>query len=250
MSSRGKYGIVGWVMALFGPLATSGVLVALRSEVPSANAALILVLVVLAAAIIGGRRGGASSAIIAALCFDFFFTRPYYSFTINSRDDLQTTIVLLVVGLVVGELVLRARRSQKLAEARRREVEQIHRIAELAAGSGPAGRLISIVERELVDLTGAQAVRFERPPLHTTLPRLGHGAITIPPENEKGQQRPFGPPNEIELPVWGHGREMGRLVLVLPYDSVGIVIPPEDRALAVALADQLGAVLYAATTAT
>jgi hypothetical protein len=48
------------------------------------------------------------------------------------------------------------------------------------------------------------------------------------------------------LPVWGGGREIGRLVLVMPSDSVGVGIPTDDRAIAVALVDQLGAVLAAA----
>ncbi len=57
---------------------------------------------------------------------------------------------------------------------------------------------------------------------------------------------PIGPPNEVALPVWGGGREIGRVVLVLPENSTGSTLPADDRALAVALVDQLGAVLAAA----
>jgi Domain of unknown function (DUF4118) len=234
------------VTALLGPLALSGLLVAFRGDVFPTNAALVLVLPVLAAAIVGGRWGGAVSAVVAALCFDFFFTRPYYSFTISRRDDVETTIVLLAVGLVVGELVVRARRSQRLAAASGRQVDQIRRVAELAAGGGSSSRLIDVVERELVDLLGARGARFERPPFDTVLPRLGHGLVTIPAAD--GDSPPLGPGNEVELPVWGRGREIGRLVLVMPWDSVGVGIPSDDRALAVALVDQLGAVLAAATS--
>jgi hypothetical protein len=184
--------------------------------------------------------------VVAALCFDFFFTRPYYSFTIDRRDDVETTVVLLVVGLVVGELVVRARRSERAATASRRQVDQIRRVAELAAGSGPAGRLIDVVERELIDLLGARGARFERPPFSTVLPQLRHGIVTIPGSDRDGP--PLGPTNEVELPVWGGGREIGRLVLVMPLDSVGVGIPPDDRAIAVALVDQLGAVLAAASS--
>ncbi len=244
--SEHDVGLLGWVTAIAGPLAVSGILVLFRGELFATNAALVLVLPVLAAAIVGGRWGGVVSAIVAALCFDYFFTRPYYSFTINRRDDVETTLVLLVVGLVVGELVVRARHSRRLERASRREVDQIRRVAELAAGSGPTGRLITVVERELVDLLNARGARFERPPFRTRLPRFGHGIVTIPGDEGSGD-RPLGPPNEVELPVWGHGREIGRLVLVLPDDSIGLAIPSDDRAIAVALVDQLGAVLAAAT---
>jgi hypothetical protein len=247
VGSVGRSRVVACATALLGPPALSGILIAFRGDPFTTNAALVLVLAVLAAAIVGGRWGGASSAVIAALCFDFFFTRPYYSLNISSRDDVGTTIVLFVVGLVVGELVIRTRRSEQLATASRREVDQVRRVAELAAGGGSTGRLISVVEREVVALFGARGARFERPPYPTMLPRLGHGKVTVPgPEGRGGRQ--LGPRNEVELPVWGQGREIGRLVLVLPYDSSGIAIPADDRALAITLVDQLGAVLRASST--
>src|SRR6185369_563763 len=129
--------------------------------------------------------------------------------------------------------------------ASQREVEQVRRVAELAAGAGSQGRLINLVEREVVELLDARGARFERPPFPTTLPKLGHGIVSLPgvdPEHAP----PMGPRNEIELPVWGRGREIGRLVLVLPVDSVGVTLRSNDRAIAVALVDQLGAVLAAA----
>ena len=70
--------------------------------------------------------------------FDFFFTRPYNSFTINSRDDLETAVLLLVVGLVVGELVVRTRRSERRAAESRAEVVHVRRLSELAAGGESA----------------------------------------------------------------------------------------------------------------
>ena len=66
--------------------------------------------------------------------------------------------------------------------------------------------------------------------------------VTLPADRTGGA-RPSGPGNEVALPLWGHGREIGRIVVVLPRHSVGVDIPADDRLLAVALIDQLGAVL-------
>ena len=241
--------VFGWVVAVLGPVVISGILVLVRDELYPTNAALVLVLPVLAAAILCGRRGGVVSAVVAALCFDFFFTRPYSSFSIDRGDDIETMVVLLVVGLVVGELVVRAWRSRYLAYTSRREVDQVRRVAELAAGQGSTGRLITIVENEVVEILGARGARFERSPFLTSLPRLGHDKVTIGGDEDGADDVPLpsGPANEVALPVWGGGREIGRVVLVLPEDSTGATLPADDRALAVALVDQLGAVLAAST---
>ena len=237
-----RLGPAGWVIAVTGPLAVSGIMVAIRGDIRASNAALVLVLAVLGAALVGGRWGGVVSAVIAAGCFDFFFTRPYYSFTISSRDDVETTIFLLAVGIVVGELVRLTRRSQQQARASKQQVEQIRRFAEIGAGGGPAGRLITVVEREIIEVLGTASARFERPPFKTLLASLGHGKVSFPATDQTGRV-PLGPDHELELPIWGKGVPMGRLVLVFTPGTNFISIPPDDRGLAVALADQLGVAL-------
>jgi hypothetical protein len=207
--------------------------------------ALVLVLPVLFAAIAWGRRGGVVAAVLAALVFDFFFTEPYGSFTIDRADDVVTAVVLVVVGIVAGELVVRARRSERRALEREREAVQIRRVAELASGAGGAGRLVTIVTDEVVSVLGASGGRFERPPYRTVLPQLGHGRMTIPGTREAGD-RPFGADDELALPVRGAGRELGRLVVTLPRGRSSSTIPVDDRAFARVLVDQLGATLAAA----
>jgi K+-sensing histidine kinase KdpD len=47
--------------------------------------------------------------------FDFFFTVPYYRFTIRSSSDVTTAVLLLVVGVAVSQLSARARRLKVIA---------------------------------------------------------------------------------------------------------------------------------------
>ncbi|HEX3455871.1 MAG TPA: hypothetical protein VHS03_14695, partial [Gaiellaceae bacterium] len=146
---------------------------------------------------------------------------------------------------VAGELVVRAKRSERRAAEREREVAQIRHVAELAGGAGGAGRLVTIVTDEVVAVLGARDGRFERPPYPTVLPLLGHGRVTVPGTDE-ADGRPFGPGDEVALPVRGSGRELGRLVVRLPHDRSATAIPGDDRAFARVLVDQLGATLAAA----
>jgi Domain of unknown function (DUF4118) len=229
-----------WIVALAGPVVVAAALIPLRGQIRTSNVSLVLVLVVVIAAVVGGRLGGVIAALVSVASFDFFFTRPYYSFTIHTGDDIETATLLLVVGIVVGELVVRTRRSETQAAVSRDEVVRVRRLAELAAGGEPAGRLIGIVQGELSTLLGVRESQFEPLPFRGDYPELTHQGVRIPgTEHSVGDQAN----GRVSLPVFGAGRPVGRFVLQLEPGATGIELPAEDRALAIALADQLGAVL-------
>lgn len=232
---------LAWVVAVAGPVVVSLLLVPMRDEIRTSNVSLVFVLVVVAAAVLGGRATAVTAALVSVAAFDLAFTRPYGSFTIAGRDDVETALLLLAVGLVVGELVVRNRRSRERAAESRAEVVRIRRLSELAAGGEPRGRLIGIVQGELVSLLPVRGCRFEPVPTHEPLPELTHQGVRLPGGADPGSRRS----GQVALPVFGAGRPYGRFVLEFERGGAGagITVPPEDRALAVALADQLGTVL-------
>ena len=229
----------GLVIAAVAPVAIALVLLPFRSDIRTDNVSLVLVLAVLIGAMAHERLGGAVAAVLAAVSFDFLFTRPYYSFTISSGDDLQPFVLLLAVGLVAGELVVRSRRSYAVARHSRREAEQLRHMAELAAGGESPGRLILVVQNELTRILDLKSCRFERPPFQTSLPQLRHRGVRL----AAGDDDESGLHSQLELPVRANGKLIGRFVLTMPVEGSGIALPASDRALAVALADQLGAAL-------
>jgi hypothetical protein len=232
--------VPGYVIGGLGPILVASALVPLREELDNTNLALALVVVVVAAALAGGRGPAAVAAVVAAMSYDFFLTRPYLSLTIDSADDVETTIFLLVIGLLVGELVVRFRRTRRAAERRASEVARLHRVAELAAGGAPVDELERAVQDELIGLLDLRDCFFEPPPVGRPLPRLErNGAVTgVSQHSFTGEE--FALPPELELPVLGRGRQVGRFVLVSdPRAGASL----EERTVAVALSDQLGAVL-------
>jgi hypothetical protein len=234
-----RLGFAGLAAAVLSPLTVAAALLPFRNQIQASNVALVLVLAVLVAAVIGGRPGGAIAALVAAVTFDFLFTRPYYSFSINNGDDIQTVVLLLAVGLAVGEIVARSRQSRAVAHRRSREAEHLRHVAELAAGGESPGRLVTVVQNELTEILDLKSCRFERPPFPTSLPQLRHRGIRV----DAGTADPGGLNSQVELPVRAGGRVLGRFVLTMPADGTGIGLPGESRALAAALADQLGAAL-------
>ena len=96
-------------VAVLGPVAVALLLVPWRNRLAAADDALVLVVVIVAVATAGRRWAAALCALSAALSFDFFLTRPYQSLRITHGRDLVTELLLLVVGLLVGDMAARGR---------------------------------------------------------------------------------------------------------------------------------------------
>ena len=233
---------VGVVMAGLAPIAVAAVLVGVRGRIQNANVALILVVVVVATAAIGGRLAGATSAVVSALSFNFFHTQPYLRLTIDSADDVETTVLLLVVGLLVGHITARAMRARASAAGSSLEIRRIHRVAERAARGEEAAEVLEAAQAELIELLTLQSCRFEAQPFLTALPRLERGGQL---DQRVWRYRDEGfelSAEGVELPVYGRGQQLGRFVLE-PTAGVGVSL--EQRVVAVAIADQVGAALAA-----
>ncbi len=222
------------------PIALGAALVLVRGEVDNTNIALALVVTVVVAAQVGGRIAGAVAAVSAAAAFDFFFTTPYLSLTIDSSDDVETTALLLVVGLLVGTIATRGQRARTEATEARDEIRRVHRMAELVATDLPAAAVIATAENELTELLQLAECRFEAPPYTSDLPvleRSGAVAGTRHVFTPDGFELPIG---GVQLPVLARGRPVGRFLLV-PTPGVGLSL--ERRVVAVALADQVGGLM-------
>jgi K+-sensing histidine kinase KdpD len=105
------------IAALAAPLALTAILVPFRHSFPNTDAALALILVVVAVAANGYRLAGYLAALSAAVWFDFFLTRPYEHFSITRRADIETTVLLLVIGAAVTELAVWGRRQHARQQA-------------------------------------------------------------------------------------------------------------------------------------
>ncbi len=232
--------VAGVVLAALCPIAVAAALVSVRDAVGNTNVALGLVLVVLVAALTGGRTAGAVAAVSSVLAFDFFHTQPYLSLTIDSKDDLITTLLLLPIGLVVGTVAARARTARRQVTASRDQMHRVHRLAELTASGADSAAVLDRAQRELTELLGLANSRFEAPPYETELPVLDRGGA-VGVTRHRYTLDGFELPHEgVALPVLSRGRPVGRFVLV-PNPGTGVSL--ERRIVAVALADQAGAAL-------
>ena len=240
MTSDGRVGF-GASIGAVGAILAGAALVSVRDHFAAVNVVLILVLFVLIGAVIGGRVAGLVSAAAAAVSFDFFFTQPYNSLKIDSAQDIETTVLLLVVGVTIGEIVVRADRIRTAVTGGRRELTRLHRVARLAANGEAVEDLISAVAAELTATLELSRCSYELIPFVGTYPRLEQsGAISganVARYTKNGYELP---PQGVELPVIVNDQIVGRFVMI-PTPGVGVSV--DRRMIAITLADQLSVVL-------
>lgn len=93
---------------------------------------------VVAVAASGHRPAGVLAAVSAAVWFDFFLTVPYEWVTITRRADIETTVLILAVGIAVTEIAVRGRRQHAAAARRAGHLDGISAAARaVAAGTEP-----------------------------------------------------------------------------------------------------------------
>jgi len=199
---------VQWVLAVLAPVAVALLLVPARDHLTSADDALILVVVTVAIASAGSRARAFVAAIVAAASFDFLLTRPYGSFRISRQADITTEVLFVAVGLIVGELAARGRKSRQAADLGRTEIARLHDLSQrIAEGEDPDFILIAVAG-ELRQLLNLQDCRFVR-------------------------EQPSG------KGAWIAGDGTVRTFILTPTPSTPI--SHEQCVVAVSLADQLGA---------
>ena len=226
--------------AIGGPIAMALLLVPWRSRLDAGDDALFLVIVIVAVATTGRRSAAATTAVVSALSFDFFLTRPYNSLRITSQDDLITELLLLVVGLAVGQMAARARLHRNQAAESRDEVVLLHSLTEMAS-SGQEPRLVidtALDElKQLLYLRDCHFTRRDPGPIAARITPQGDLSLgdEIWPTPDLGL-----PTRQVDLPVRGGGWLLGHFLLT---PTPGRPVTHHRLLVAVAVADQVGTAL-------
>lgn len=148
------------VLAVVVPLAVAGALEFVIDYVSNSAAALVLVLVVVGAAATGDRIAGMLAALSAAVGFDFFLTRPFLQLRIDSLEDIELAVLLLLVGIAVSELASWGIRQSRAATEQAGFVQGALESAGLASGSIGTADGLRRTSDGIRKVLGAEAVTF------------------------------------------------------------------------------------------
>lgn len=121
------------------------------------NIVMIFLLAVVLVSVRFGRGPGVLASFLSVAIFDFFFVNPRLSFAVGDVQYLMTFAVMLVVGLITGQLTAGARYQARVATRREKRVRSLYEMSrDLSAALMPE-QIAEIGERFIAAELGAKA---------------------------------------------------------------------------------------------
>ncbi len=127
---KAKKGQLSGVLAAIASCAAITLLsILLVSYLAPLNIVMLYLVGVVFLALFYGRISASISAIINVASFDFFFISPHFSFAVHDVQYLLTFLVMLLVGLVIGQLTAWARTQAHVALSREETARNLYEMA-------------------------------------------------------------------------------------------------------------------------
>jgi two-component system, OmpR family, sensor histidine kinase KdpD len=113
------------------------VLLPIRPFIEPGNLLLVYLIGVVSVALRYGRGPSVVAAFLSALCINFFFSAPYYSFKITEEQHVITFAVMLITGVIIGTQTARLRLQAVTARRREKNTSSLFAMSrELTANRG------------------------------------------------------------------------------------------------------------------
>lgn len=117
---------LGYVAALFGIGAATGLLKLFGPHVNPTTTALAFLLVVLFVATAWGSRPAVFASLLGVAGFNFFFLPPFGTFAIRNPDNWVAFFAFLITAITAGQLSARAKHRAEEAELAKQEIERLY----------------------------------------------------------------------------------------------------------------------------
>ncbi|MBK8510110.1 MAG: DUF4118 domain-containing protein [Candidatus Competibacteraceae bacterium] len=137
----------GYGAALLVSVGVTLAVMPLLSSLDHANIAVLFLLAVVGVAAWHGRGPAVLVAFCNVLSFNFVFVPPHFAFSFETLQSILTFTVMLLVGLIVGQLTARFRHQAELALAGEERAHHLYAMARELSGALAIEQVIAIGER-------------------------------------------------------------------------------------------------------
>ncbi len=97
----------------------------LETVVGVSNASAAYLVAVVVTAVIAGTLGAVLTSVASFLLYDYFFVIPYHTLTVDDPQEWLSLLLLLFVGIVVGQLAAMQRARARVAQEREHEARAL-----------------------------------------------------------------------------------------------------------------------------
>jgi two-component system, OmpR family, sensor histidine kinase KdpD len=238
-----------YMIALLTVAAAVGVGALLWPWIGVENIGLVFLIAIVGIAVRFGLWPSLLASVVSALCYNFFFTEPYYAFTISDPKDVVAVVFFTIVALVVSNVAARARAQVVAAMARARMTDLLYAFSRKLAGVGTlddvlwatayqAALMLKVRVVILLPENGSIAVKVGYPP-EDTLDDADIAAAKWAWENNRSAGRgsdTLPGARRLFLPMRTGRGAIG--VIGIDSDKPGPLLTPDQRRLLDALIDQ------------
>ena len=138
--------------------AATGLVWLLEDRLGVQNASPVYLLAVVITALTSGTLGALAAAVAGILLYDFLFVHPVHTLQISDPGEWLNLVLLLFVGLVVGQLTAAARARALTAQAREREARELFLVSRELATRESSAAVLPQVASLLRGATGMSSV--------------------------------------------------------------------------------------------
>jgi two-component system, OmpR family, sensor histidine kinase KdpD len=134
----------------------------IHEKPPEADTVMIFLFGVGVSALWFGRGPAIFASISSVLVFDFFFVKPYFSFSVDDAQYFLTFAVMLAIGLVISTLTARLREQLSASQSQERRTAALYRFTKQLSEIAGVEFLINSAGKQLREIFGGEVVLYVR----------------------------------------------------------------------------------------
>jgi len=229
-----------YVAALAISAITTLIAIPLHRAFDLSNIVMLYLLAVVPVAMKLGRGPAILVAIVNVLAFDWFFVAPPYTFAVADVQYVFTFIVMLIVGLVIGQLTARLRQQAHFAAQGEAHARRLFAMARELSAAPAAAQVAEIGERFVASTLRGKASMLILGEDEVLLPGsparelrdvdLTVARLLLNQENTDPGTHELSAAGKLYLPLKAPMRIRGVLV-VEPADPADLMLPEQRRLL-------------------
>ncbi len=148
----------GYFSALALMALVTGAIALIRTVADVGNISMLYLLAVMASAVLFGRSPAILASVASFVAFNFFFVEPHYTLRVANNDEVLALLLLLIAGIITGQLTALLRQRAREAQAREREAVVLYDVVRLMADPELERALTAVAERIRTELELSAAV--------------------------------------------------------------------------------------------